>query len=228
MLTLGLVGSRREGVLASVSVPAVGTTDARGKGRPRVTSHAQIEEVAFALFDERGFEATTMDEVAAAAGIGRRTLFRYYPSKNDVPWGRFDSSLVHFAAHLRERDDLPLGLAVREAVVQFNAVPPEALEQHRRRMTLLLRTPALMAHSELRYAAWRAVVAEFVAERLGTGPRDLRAVVFGRTSLGSSLSADDVWLETGDTRLEDLLRTAFDLCGLSRATDSLGVAADAG
>lgn len=60
-------------------------------GRPEATSHAAIEEAAFALFAERGFEATTIDDIARAVGVSRRTLFRYYPSKNDIPG---DSSIA--------------------------------------------------------------------------------------------------------------------------------------
>ena len=48
----------------------------------------ELEHVAFELFDRQGFEGTTIDDIAGAqAGIGRRTFFRYFPSKNDVPWG---------------------------------------------------------------------------------------------------------------------------------------------
>ncbi|MCQ0020665.1 TetR family transcriptional regulator [Actinomadura madurae] len=54
--------------------------------RPR-TSRGELERVALRLFAERGFEETTVDDIASAAGIGRRTFFRYYGSKNDVVWG---------------------------------------------------------------------------------------------------------------------------------------------
>jgi AcrR family transcriptional regulator len=64
-------------------------------GRPPATSHAEIEAAAFALFAQKGFDATTMEDIATAVGVGRRTLFRYFPSKNDIPWGQFDDSLEH-------------------------------------------------------------------------------------------------------------------------------------
>lgn len=65
-------------------------------GRPLATTHAEIESAAFRLFAEHGFEQTTLEAIATEVGVGRRTLFRYYASKNDIPWGRFDRTLVHF------------------------------------------------------------------------------------------------------------------------------------
>src|SRR5215208_2977879 len=62
-------------------------------GRPRTTSRDEVQRVALALFAERGFEETTLDDVAAAVGVSRRTLFRYYPSKNDIVWGEFGEQL---------------------------------------------------------------------------------------------------------------------------------------
>ena len=72
-------------------MPAAGAPAAAG--RRRITSRAELEHVAFGLFERQGFEKTTIDDIASAAGIGRRTFFRYFPSKNDVPWGDFEAEL---------------------------------------------------------------------------------------------------------------------------------------
>src|SRR5579872_5890996 len=64
-------------------------------GRRPVTDRRRLERVAVGLFAQRGFERTTIDDIAAAAGIGRRTFFRYFGSKNDVIWGEFDAQLMH-------------------------------------------------------------------------------------------------------------------------------------
>lgn len=58
---------------------------ARGR-RPSTTREA-IARQALDLFERNGFDATTVDEIAAAVGISRRTFFRYYGSKRDVVWG---------------------------------------------------------------------------------------------------------------------------------------------
>src|ERR1700761_9377103 len=93
-------------------------------GRPPATTRAELERVAFTLFDQSGFDETSIDDIAAAAGIARRTFFRYYPSKTDLVWGDFDGHL----RHLREwfdavPADVPLMEAVHQAVVDFNQLP---------------------------------------------------------------------------------------------------------
>ena len=182
----------------------------RRGGRRRVTSRAELEHVAFGLFGRQGFERTTIDDIAAAAGIGRRTFFRYFASKNDVPWGNFDAELDRMRLRLRSFPArTPLMDAIRAAVVDFNRIPPEQIGWHRRRMELLLRTPALQAHSTLRYAAWRRVIAEFVAERTGQAPDALAPRTIGYVALGVALAAYEHWLEASDADLSDLLEGAM-------------------
>ena len=175
-------------------------------GRPPATSHTAIEAAAFALFAEHGFDGTTTDDIAAACGIGRRTLFRYYPSKFDIPWGRFDESLQAFRATLASMPaDLPDHLAVQRAVVAFNSFAPEVLAQHRARMALILGTPSLQSHSVLMYRRWRAVIAEFVAERRGLAPTDLLPRTVGHVSLALAISAYEQWLGDDTVALVELL-----------------------
>src|SRR4029078_4905846 len=174
-MSLMALGVTREGLFARFRRVTM-----QSHGRPPATTHSAIEVAAFALFEERGYEATTMDDIAEAVRVGRRTLFRYYPSKNDLHWGAFDDSLREFRRSFREMPrDRDLFDVVRDAVIAFNSFDEAALPAHRRRMRLLLGTPALLAHSELRYAAWRSVVAEYVAERLQLLPDGLLPALAG-------------------------------------------------
>jgi len=176
------------------------------RGRPGATSHAQIEAAAFRLFAERGFEAVTMADIAAEVGVSRRTLFRYFESKNDIPWGQFDRTLDGFRAILSSTpDDVPLAEAVQRAVLAFNEYPADAYPSHRDRMRLILETPALQAHSVLRYAEWRSVIAEYVASRTGGRPNDTLPRTVGSVSLALAISAYEGWLTDPDSDLAALL-----------------------
>ncbi|HXV92671.1 MAG TPA: mycofactocin system transcriptional regulator [Pseudonocardia sp.] len=185
-------------------------TGARRAGRRPVTSRLEIEHIALDLFTRRGFEHTTVDDIAAAAGIGRRTVFRYYASKNDIPWGAFDDQLDRMrAAFAALPPDIPVMEGVRAAVLDFNDVAPSEQPWHRRRLRLILGTPALQAHSTLRYAAWRQVVAEYVAARLGLPTDHLVPQAVGHASLGVALAAYERWLSEDGVELRTLLDTAF-------------------
>lgn len=181
-----------------------------GPGRPSATTHAVIETTAFRLFAERGFDATPMELIASEVGVGRRTLFRYFPSKNDICWGAFDDTLGGFAASLdRTPDDVPLWRAVHRAVVDFNDFPPDADPPHEQRMRLILGTPALQAHSVLRYAQWRAVIAAYVARRTGSEPDALLPRTVGHVSLALSLAAYERWLDDTTASLPGLVDEAM-------------------
>lgn len=176
------------------------------RGRPESTSHADIEQAAFALFAERGFAETTLAAIAESVGVSRRTLFRYYQSKNDIPWGQFDRTLDHFRDLLADQPaDMPVHLAVHRAVVEFNRFPADAHPPHRERMRLILSTPELQAHSVLRYAEWRQVIAEYVAARTGVRHDDLVPQIAGHVSLALSLSAYEHWLSQATTADAGLL-----------------------
>ena len=208
-------------------------------GRRQITSRAQLEQVAFGLFDRQGFEGTTIEDIARAAGIGRRTFFRYFASKNDVPWGGFEDRLERMRARLAGcPPHTPMAEAIRLGVVAFHeagpggdgpgeaspgeASPGEASpggagpggkapggeRWQRRRLELILRVPALQAHAMLRYAAWRRVIAEFVAGRTGQPPDSLVPVTLGYAVQGVSVAACEQWLAGADPDLARLIDAA--------------------
>ena len=179
-------------------------------GRPPVTSRAELERVALDLFIRRGFTETTLDDIAAAAGIARRTFFGYFSSKNDVVWGDFDALLRGMEEWLTQSDDGgPLLETLTEAVVRFNDLPPEAVWAHRQRMSLILHVPALQAHSPLRSADWRGVVARFAARRLDQPGEALLPQLIGHVSLGAAVTAYEQWLADESADLPRLLSAAF-------------------
>ncbi len=179
-------------------------------GRRRSTSWEHISDVAIDLFVVQGFDDVSVDDVAAAAGIGRRTLFRYYPSKSALPWGDFDAHLEHMRALLADADPgVPIREALRTALLAFNEF--DDTDRHRQRMRLILETEALQAYSMTMYAGWRTVVAAFVAGRLGLAPADLVPQTVAWTTLGVALAAYAQWLADEAVSLPTALSDAFDM-----------------
>lgn len=180
-------------------------------GRRRSTTQGNIADVALQLFATYGFSEVSVDDVAVAAGIARRTLFRYYPSKNAIPWGDFDSHLQHFAALLDGADPaLPLRSALRSALLDFNTFDDSESVRHRQRMRVILQTAELQAYSMTMYAGWREVVAQFVARRTGGHPKDLVPQTYAWLMLGVALAAYEHWLADDAVALRQALADAFD------------------
>ena len=180
-------------------------------GRRRSTTPQHITDVAIDLFAARGFGEVSVDDVAQAAGTGRRTVFRYYASKNAIPWGDFDAHLHQ----LRELLDgiepgAPLGDALRAALLAFNTFGESETARHRRRMRVILQTDELQAYSMTMYAGWRSVIAEFVARRAGLDADDLRPQTVAWMMLGVALSAYERWLGDESLVLPQVLGDAFD------------------
>jgi mycofactocin system transcriptional regulator len=197
-------------------------TTTRGRGRPPSTTRDEAARVALQLFVERGFDETTMDDIAAELGVGRRTLFRYYASKNDLVWGQFDAVLERLRDDLRSVDqDRPIVAIVRDAAVRSNTYPDELLDELHRRLTLIQTVPALQAHSMLRYAEWRQVIAEYVAERLGGAPDELVPVAVGHAALAASSAAFSRWFSHRNEDILELIDRSYALL-----TDGFTIEAD--
>ena len=69
---------------------------APARGRRPATSRERVARAALELFARHGYDTTTVEDIAAAVGVSRRTFFRYYESKSDMVWGEFDAELVRF------------------------------------------------------------------------------------------------------------------------------------
>jgi mycofactocin system transcriptional regulator len=183
-------------------------------GRPPGTSRRAVTRTALELFAERGFDDTTVDDIAEALGVSRRTLFRYFASKNDMVWGDFDWVLERLRRALDATGcDEPLHEALARAVVESNRYEAEQLPELRIRMRLITGVPALQAHSTLRYAEWRAVIADFVARRLGGEPDDLIPQTIAHAALGTSMAAFLVWVDDPSSDLVANLEEAYRLLG---------------
>ena len=191
-------------------------TTAPRVGRRRATNRDDIARVAIELFGTHGFGAVSVDDVARAAGISRRSLFRYYSSKNAIMWGDFETHLGYLGRLLDDvGPDVPLHTALRDALLAFNDFDPGEAALHRQRMRVILETAELQAYSMTMYADWRQVIARFVATRRGLAATGLVPQTTAWTMLGVALSAYEHWVADDAVTLADALRESFDVVGIA-------------
>ena len=185
------------------------TSPAR-RGRPRGTSARTLELIALRLFTEPGFHETTVDQIAAEAGVSRRTFFRYYDAKSQVLWAEFDSEVATIRAALADTpDDLPVMDAVRDAVVAANHYRAEDVPELRMRMHLISTVPELAASATVHYDAWERAIAEFVGRRCGQPADSLYPLAAGRATLAVCRAAYERWSAHADTDLTVYLDAAL-------------------
>jgi mycofactocin system transcriptional regulator len=183
----------------------------RGRGRPPAADPRTVEHVALGLFQARGFDEVTVDQVAEAAGISRRTFFRYFGSKADVLFTGFDAEVARLARQLQsEPVGTPVFTAVRRAVLSTNTFAVEDVAELRIRIELLAEVPLLRAQAGLHYEAWQQAVARGVADRTGAAPGDLLPQVVARAAFGAANAGFQSWLEAGGGGLAAHLGAAFD------------------
>ncbi|MEV1135815.1 mycofactocin system transcriptional regulator [Rhodococcus coprophilus] len=179
-------------------------------GRRPSTTRESLAAVGIELFRTRGFDETSVDDIAEAAGIARRTFFRYFPSKNAVAWGDFDGQLERMRRRLAEvQSDDSLADALTAALLDFNTFPASETERHRARMELILRTPALQGYSSVMYQGWRGAIAEFVARHTGARPDDHIPRTVAYLVLGVAVASYEQWLTDAESDLHDLLGTGM-------------------
>jgi AcrR family transcriptional regulator len=157
------------------------------------------------LFRERGYDATTVDDIAAAAGVSRRTFFRYFDTKEDVLFAEHGPRLAAFRELLAaeaEAGQAPLA-AVRAAIVRLFAASvaeqrraPDDFGLHRR---IVRQVPALAARVRSFDLDWEAAI----AAHLGGAHAEPEAALLAGMIVGAARVAIRRW-EAGHYRQSPL------------------------
>ena len=180
------------------------------RGRPPSTSARDLELIALRLFAEQGFDHTTVEDIAAAAGVSRRTFFRYFDTKAAVLWHEFDNEVQALRATFAEvPDDVEMMDAILQVVVAVNHYRAEDVPELRARMNLIGSVPALQASAAPHYDDWERAVSDFAASRLGQPPDSLYPLAIGRTTLAACRTAFDLWVARADNDLTYYLDQAL-------------------
>jgi mycofactocin system transcriptional regulator len=199
---------------AALAAGSVAESAAVRRGRPPGTSGRELEVIALRLFTERGYEETTVEDIAAAAGVSRRTFFRYFDSKAAVLWNEFDGEVQALRAAFQSLPaQVELMEGVRRAVVQVNHYRAGDVPELRARMNLIGAVPALQASAAPHYDAWEQVVADYAGAWTGQPPDSLLPLAVGRTTLAACRAAYERWLVRADADLTVYLDAALRALG---------------
>ena len=159
--------------------------------RERKKEHTRraIEDAAFRLFAERGFQATTVADIADAADVAPRTFFAYFPSKEDVLFADFDATFEALAARLRGR---PPGESTFDALRDWitGLLPDLEADEDREaiRHRLCSEYESIAAHERHLMARFEAIIAESVATDLGDTPNDLRPRMIAAAAIAALMA----------------------------------------
>jgi AcrR family transcriptional regulator len=183
------------------------TVDWRAE-KKAATKHA-IQDHALRLFVEKGYDATTVEEIAAAAGVSHMTFFRYFPRKEDVvEYDEYDPLLEDLIA-ARPPDEAPITAvhnALRVGLQQVLSTDREALLIRTR---LILDNPVLRSRNLVAQDTTRDLFARALARRGGRAEPDLAATVQASAALGAIAPALTTWAEDGEADLIALIDSAF-------------------
>jgi AcrR family transcriptional regulator len=184
-------------LLSEDDQPAVGLRE-----RKKARTKTAIQQHALRLFHERGYQATTVEQIAAAAEVSPSTFFRYFPTKEDVVlYDALDPVLLE--AFRTQPAELRPIQALRGAMwAVFADLPAAELAVQQERDALIRSVPELRARMLDEFAKNLQLFAEIVAERVGRRPDDPAVRTVAGAVIGVGISA---WYTAGDQATKDFL-----------------------
>ncbi len=188
--------------------------------RKKEQTRRAIADAALDLFETRGFDETTVDDIAAAANVSPRTFFRYFASKDEAVFDRADEAQEAFRTLLAARPtDEPMLVSLREigqALLTDQFVDGARL---RRVLGLVARERALRGRSDALLDGIEAELITWAADRLGVPAADLRPRLIAAAVLTARRVATDTWLESPGDELAEHITRAIDLLSAGLTTE---------
>lgn len=181
------------------------------RARVRQSTRIEVGMVAFDLFAEKGFEATTAGEAADAAGISRASFFRLFSSKEEAVFARQEATGGVIAAALAERPSdeehwSALRSAFQGSIDGYLEDPVRALARAR----LMLENPSLRARRLEVHADWSAEICKALAERTGEEADSMEVQAVVAAALGAFDAATTHWGAAGGGDLVSLIDESFE------------------
>jgi AcrR family transcriptional regulator len=203
------------------SRPAAGEPPASLRDRRKDRTRRMIQAEALRLFADKGFAATTIEDIAAAADMAPRTFFRYFPAKEEVVfWADYHPALASFVT-ARPGDEPAIQALCHGIVDGLAGFYDQDRERLLERIKLAFRTPALHPRLRQQQADWAAGMTALLAARLGTPPDDLQVRAIAAAIAAALFVAIEEWqARDGQADLRPLIDRALSsvLAGPAPAT----------
>jgi len=181
------------------------TAEATGlRERKKARTREALIDAAMTLFEEQGYEATTVDAIAAAAEVSRRTFFRYFESKESIVFPRYADQIADFLAVARQRAPEETGLeAIRRGCMALG----DRMQRNAREMLLLqnliLANPPLLSRERLVDLQWEEAFEQILRESVDDPELEVRTPYVAAALIGVLRAAFREWY-AGECR-EDLI-----------------------
>ncbi len=172
----------------------------------------QIEDVAIELFERQGFDATTIEQIAAAADIAPRTFFSYFDTKDDVVLADYTDRLGRILHELDQRPtDEPAWRALRASFAAVASDYAAEADRLARRFGIMATTPSVQARSLQLQAGWEHTLAAHLATRLAAASSDPTPRLLAATAVAVMRASLQHWLTAPQAvELPTLVQDAFD------------------
>lgn len=165
--------------------------------RNKQRTRAAIQREGLRLIDGQGYSVTTCEQIAAAAGVSPATLFRYFPTKEDIVLHDVYDPMIAEAVRARPASERPL-VAVRSALATALAGIDEGeMEEVRARTALVLSVPALRARTREQQQSLQEHLAGALAARTGNGPDTVNIEVMAAAFAAALTTAAERWARLG-------------------------------
>jgi AcrR family transcriptional regulator len=181
--------------------------------RKKRRTRQALRQAALELFQERGFEATTIADIAAAADVAPRTFFSYFQTKEDVVLDEGPQRFDQLQQTLQQRPPgEPLLAAFRRVALQIAADLQTQSDQQRAWARIIRATPAIQARIRERMGQWEEQLAAMIAQERNAPPDDLDSHVVAAALVGVLRSVQRVAVAAEmQLDLPALMDHAFDL-----------------
>ena len=161
----------------------------------RLRTKDALQREALRLFGEQGYDRTTCEQIAAAAEVSPATLYRYFPTKEDLVLADDYDELLVRLIQSRPPGEAPVRAVRRSLVTALGALAEADMDAVRDRLRLVLSVPALRARRADQSRNTEAVLAPHIADRLAAAPEDLEVRAVTAAIVAAVVVAVEDWAQ---------------------------------